>query len=100
MNALAYREIQTLNAVLEERVSQRTEELNSNSKVASVVQLEQAYSDLQRSQEDLHGRKRWQPSEGQPAAGIAHEMNTPLGASMTSLKLSQELVDEYSGVGC
>jgi signal transduction histidine kinase len=96
-NALAYREIQTLNAVLEERVSQRTEELsNSNLGLqASVVQLEQAYSDLQRSQEDL-SRAEKMATLGRLAAGIAHEMNTPLGASMTSLKLLQELVDEYS----
>jgi signal transduction histidine kinase len=96
-NALAYREIQKLNAVLEERVAQRTDELSrSNQELqSSVRQLEQAYGDLQRSQEDL-SRAEKMATLGRLAAGIAHEMNTPLGASMTSLKLLRELIDEYS----
>jgi signal transduction histidine kinase len=96
-NALAYREIQKLNAVLEERVAQRTEELSlSNHELhASVRQLEQAYRDLQRSQEDLSRAERM-ATLGRLAAGIAHEMNTPLGASMTSLNLLHDLVEEYS----
>jgi signal transduction histidine kinase len=96
-NAIAYREIQNLNSVLEQRVADRTAQLSkSNADLqASVRQVEQAYRDLQRSQEEL-GRAEKMATLGRLAAGIAHEMNTPLGASMTSLKLLQDLVDEYN----
>ena len=100
-NALAYREIQSLNAVLEQRVEQRTAELShSNEELhSSVRSLEQAYRDLLRSQQDL-SRAENMATLGRLAAGVAHEMNTPLGASMTSLKLLQDLVTEYkSSVG-
>ena len=96
-NASAYREIQSLNAVLEQRVEQRTAELSrTNHELhSSIRRLEQAYSDLQRSQQDL-SRAEKMATLGRLAAGVAHEMNTPLGASMTSLKLLQDLVDEYT----
>ena len=100
-NALAYREIQSLNAALEQRVEQRTAELSrSNHELhSSVLRLEQAYADLQRSKQDL-SRAEKMATLGRLAAGVAHEMNTPLGASMTSLKLLQNLVSEYeSSVG-
>lgn len=95
-NASAYREIEQLNSVLENRVRERTAALShSNEELhASLLRLEQAYRDLQRSQEDL-SRAEKMATLGRLAAGIAHEMNTPLGASMTSLKLLQDLVDEY-----
>src|SRR6202035_2208981 len=100
-NALAYREIQSLNAALEQRVEQRTAELSrSNHELhSSLLRLEQAYADLQRSKQDL-SRAEKMATLGRLAAGVAHEMNTPLGASMTSLKLLQDLVNEYeSSVG-
>jgi len=57
--------------------------------------LEQTYRDLQHSHEHLL-RAEKMAALGRLTAGIAHEINTPLGASLTSLKLMQELVQEYS----
>jgi signal transduction histidine kinase len=57
-------------------------------------QLEQAYQKLQESRENL-AQAEQMAAFGRLAAGIAHEMNTPLGASMTSLKLLHDLVGEY-----
>ncbi|MBI3801132.1 MAG: GAF domain-containing protein, partial [Deltaproteobacteria bacterium] len=96
-NALAYQEIQTLNTALEKKVEERTQELaHTNEELQfSLEQLEQAYRQLQRSQESLF-RVEKMAALGRLSAGIAHEMNTPLGASLTSLKLLQELVEEYS----
>jgi signal transduction histidine kinase len=97
MNALAYQEIQTLNAALEKKVEDRTQELaRANEELhLSLAELEQAYRQLQRSQESLF-RVEKMAALGRLTAGIAHEMNTPLGASLTSLKLLWELVEEYS----
>jgi len=54
-NALAYQEIQTLNTSLEQKVAERTQELaQSNTELhSSLARLEQAYQDLQRSQDNL-----------------------------------------------
>jgi signal transduction histidine kinase len=95
-NARAYQEIQTLNAGLEEKVGERTRELayTNEELQSSLRQLEQAYRELQRSQEHLQ-RAEKMAALGRLTAGIAHEMNTPLGASLTSLKLLSDLVEEY-----
>ncbi len=61
---------------------------------ASLNRLTQAYQDLQRSQENLIQAEKM-AAIGRLTAGIAHEMNTPLGASLTAFKLLQELVEEY-----
>src|SRR5262249_57160323 len=61
----------------------------------ALEQLGQAYRQLQRSQESLF-RVEKMAALGRLTAGIAHETNTPLGASLTSLKLLGELVEEYS----
>ena len=96
-NALSYKEIEELNAGLEKKVEQRTQELASaNSKLSSsLAELEQAYRDLEQSQDKLV-RAEKMAALGRLTAGIAHEMNTPLGASLNSLKLLQELVHEYT----
>jgi len=59
-----------------------------------ITERKQAEKALQESQESLL-RAEKMAALGQLAAGIAHEMNTPLGASLTSLKLIQGLVEEY-----
>lgn len=95
-NARAYQAIQAFSADLERKVDERTQELaQTNEELqTSLRQLEQAYRDLQRSQDNLL-RAEKMAALGRLTAGIAHEMNTPLGASLTSLKLLQELIDEY-----
>lgn len=77
-NALAYQEIQDLNTELQ----------------SSIAQLEEAYRDLQRSQDHLV-RSEKMADLGRLTAGIAHEMNTPLGASLASYKMMLDLIDEY-----
>ncbi|MBI3249800.1 MAG: hypothetical protein HYZ50_25170 [Deltaproteobacteria bacterium] len=95
-NARAYQAIQEFNAALEQKVDARTQELaRTNEELQALLQqLEQAYRDLQYSQENLL-RAEKMAALGRLTAGIAHEMNTPLGASLTSLKLLQDLVVEY-----
>ena len=96
-NALSYKEIEELNAGLEKKVGQRTQELaTANAKLSSSLsELEQAYRDLEYSQDKLV-RAEKMAALGRLTAGIAHEINTPLGASLTSLRILQELVDEYT----
>lgn len=96
-NALSYKEVEELNASLEKKVEQRTQELaDTNSKLSSSLsELEHAYRDLEQSQDNLV-RAEKMAALGRLTAGIAHEMNTPLGASLTSMKLLQELIDEYT----
>jgi C4-dicarboxylate-specific signal transduction histidine kinase len=95
-NALAYQKIREFNVALEKEVQDRTQALaHTNVELhQSLTQLESAYRDLQRSQENLV-RAEKMADLGRLTAGIAHEMNTPLGASLTSLKLLKNLVKEY-----
>lgn len=101
VNAVSYRKIEELNVGLEQKVTQRTQELaTTNQELASSLgELERAYHELQRSQENLV-RAEKMAALGRLTAGIAHEVNTPLGASLNSLKMIEELVTEYrSSIG-
>lgn len=67
------------NQTLEKEVSQRTEEINSKNS-----ELTQALKGLEESQQQLiHSEKM--AALGQLIAGIAHEINTPLGAIKASV---------------
>ena len=95
-NARAYQEVELLNGDLEKKVAERTQELaRTNEELqGSFKQLEETYRDLQHSQESLvHAEKM--AAFGRMTAGIAHEMNTPLGSALNSIDLLQELIDEY-----
>ncbi|HEY2389296.1 MAG TPA: ATP-binding protein [Candidatus Binatia bacterium] len=96
VNALSYRKIEELNVDLEQKVAQRTRELaTTNQELASSLsELERAYHERQCSQENLV-RAEKMAALGRLTAGIAHEVNTPLGASLNALKMIEELVGEY-----
>ena len=68
---VAEREVRLLNLDLEKRVADRTEELNQ-----SIVELKEAQQQLI-TQEKM-------ASLGRLVAGVAHEMNTPIGISVTA----------------
>jgi len=100
-NARSYSKIEELNVSLEQKVARRTSELGeTNRELAnSISALERAYDETRQRQDDLVRAERM-AALGRLTAGIAHEVNTPLGACMNALKSGTELVAEYrSSIG-
>jgi signal transduction histidine kinase len=61
---------------------------------ARTVELEVAYAELRQSQEHLLMSEKM-AALGRVTAGIAHEINSPLGGILNALQLARELTLEY-----
>ncbi|MDO9067447.1 MAG: ATP-binding protein [Deltaproteobacteria bacterium] len=73
------KELEQLNENLEQRVQERTAELNRRN-----AEIQQAYDDLKRVQAQLLQQDKM-ASVGQLAAGVAHEINNPMGFIISNL---------------
>lgn len=82
-------EIRALNAELERRVEERTRDLQKANE-----ELRTALSTLSHTQERLLQAEKLSVL-GQLSAGIAHELNTPLGAILSSVHSLTQLMDQF-----
>lgn len=94
--AQAFDRLEDLNVNLERQVEERTAELAvANTGLReSLTQLNDAYGKLEQNQTSLLRADRL-ATLGRLAAGIAHEVNTPLGAVLNSLEILDGLGREY-----
>lgn len=92
--SLKNRQLREINTALEDRVAQRT------------IELEKSVDDLRRTQERLIESEKL-TALGHLSAGMAHEMNTPLGAILSSNRMIQDFIqnrqmdlfDYYASLG-
>ena len=83
--------LQQMNEQLEARVASRTRDLASANST-----LQKAHSELQRTQNELIQREKM-ASLGVLIAGVAHEMNTPLGNSLTAASYLHDEFESFNG---
>jgi C4-dicarboxylate-specific signal transduction histidine kinase len=91
-------ELEALRRSLEERVAARTAELEASNRQLEVSHraLAATCTELQRNQEGLIAAERM-AAIGRLTAGVAHEMSSPLSATLCSLSELSELVEEHRG---
>ena len=86
------KELERINEDLEERVKERTEEL-----MKAKESIEEAYKKLQQTQAQLvHNEKM--ASIGQLSAGIAHEINNPVGFVSSNLKTLEGYMEDIKSL--
>ena len=83
------REIIRLNEELEAKVDRRTRSLKESNE-----QLAKAYDNLKMAQQNLVESEKM-ASLGSLVAGVAHEINTPVGISVTAASFLQERIREF-----
>src|SRR5262249_29687657 len=96
-SAGAFARLEELNDNLEREVQQRTAALERTNAylTRSLTELQDAYGQLERNQTSLMRADRLS-TLGRLTAGIAHEVNTPLGAVLNSLAILEDLGREYA----
>lgn len=87
--AESHANIEALNRTLEQRVAQRTDDLRQRN-----ADLARALEDLQRTQGELI-EVRKQLSLGRLVAGVAHELNTPIGNARVLATSLQERCEVF-----
>ncbi|MDW7550609.1 PAS domain-containing protein [Pseudoalteromonas sp. McH1-7] len=80
--------LQSLNEQLEIKVAMRTDELYKKNQ-----KLEQAMIELKQTQEELIESEKM-ASLGVVVAGVAHEINTPLGIAITALSHNEDCLSD------
>lgn len=86
----ANRKLQDLNETLEQKVAERTERLTQ-----AFEQLQQSLEDLRETQQQLVTSEKM-AQLGSLIAGVAHELNTPLGTALTAHSFVKEQLQQGS----
>lgn len=85
-------ELRTSYEGLEEKIRQRTSELNK-----TIGELEKAQADIKQAELQLLQSEKL-ASIGQLAAGVAHEINNPVGFISNNMEILQQYIQSYTKI--